>query len=83
MLDLGALLGQNQTVPQPSSTPPLEFPPDWDHKSCPVWEYKPAPPKTDEAILPIKQDLQEKDNATTAGPAEKKRVYHKYEDQVL
>ena len=37
---------------KPSEPPPKDFPTDWNHKTCPVWNYKAAAPNLAESAPP-------------------------------
>eukprot|EP00973_Karenia_brevis_P046049 6378037-Karenia_brevis.AAC.1 len=73
-------------MPPPGSPPPLEFPVNWNPKSCSVWEFAAfeAKEEEEEPKLPVKdepgdlaheQGGEEKEDTTTGEPP-KKRAYH-------
>jgi hypothetical protein len=74
--------------PKPDTPPSLQFPNDWQHKTCPVWDYHPLVkvPKAEEDEDPGPPPLIEEDENEPAegeGAAVKqKRAYHAYPEDV-
>ena len=88
-------VGQGELA-KPESPPPKEFPLDWDHKKCLVWDYKPKATPTAVAKqspqpdpvgqinseLPDPTPPEQDEQQDPAADTKPKRVHHFYPDEV-